>query len=348
MIISMNRILGLAAAVTLSMLLSVSPAALAQDDIPGDKELAGLHSDSNVPESTDPIKFPLWEWTGHLVTQTIAGEILKRMGYNVEYVHAGEIPSMPAIREGTLHVSLEYWVGNNRVKFYKATQRGGGAEDLGYLGIKAVEGWWYPSYMEEDCPGLPDWHALNDCKELFSTAETFPQGRAVDAPAEWITYNNLRVEALGLDYKLVASGGEGGLITEIESAYARKAPLMLAYYWSPHWIFEKYDMKQVALPPYEPPCWDDPSWGMNPDATYDCDFAIQELKKLVWAGVRDKWPAAHRFLRNYTITNEIQNSLVLKIDVEGQKLEDVVAEWIENNENTWHWWVKDALRNPGM
>ena len=42
-----------------------------------------------TPESTDPIKLPLWEWTGHHVSQMLAGEILKTMGYNVEYVHVG-------------------------------------------------------------------------------------------------------------------------------------------------------------------------------------------------------------------------------------------------------------------
>ena len=64
--------------------------------------------------------------------------------------------------------------------------------------------------------------------------------------------------------------------------------------------------------------------------------------------MRDKWPAAHRLLRNFQITNEDQNALVLKIDVEGQKLEDVVAEWLEENERKWGLWVKDAKYNPGM
>ncbi|MBM3465770.1 MAG: hypothetical protein FJX76_27070 [Armatimonadetes bacterium] len=345
---SLIRIFGLTCVAALALLLSVSRTTLAQEDEPGDQELAGLYALTEVPESLDPIKFPLWEWTGHQVTQYLAGELLKRMGYNVEYIHTAEIPSVPAIQEGALHVSLEYWVGNNRVKFFKATQRGGGAEDLGYLGIKAVEGWWYPAYMEATCPGLPDWHALNECVEQFATGETAPLGRAVDAPAEWITYNDKRVESLALKYELVRSGGEGGLITEIQSAYARKAPVMLAYFWSPHWIFAKYDLRKVDLPAYKPQCWDDPSWGVNPDATHDCDFAIQEIKKLVWTGVRDKWPAAHRFLRNFEITNETQNSLVLKIDVEGRDIESVVAEWIDGNEDTWYWWIKDALLNPGQ
>jgi glycine betaine/proline transport system substrate-binding protein len=316
--------------------------ARAQDD----ETFVVPESMANVPESPDPIKFPLWEWTGHHISQMIAGEILKRMGYNVEYIHTAEIPSVPAIQEGSLHASMEYWVGNNRVKFFKATQQGGGAEDLGYLGLAPRETWYYPPYVEKDCPGLPDYNALNQCKELFSTTETFPQGRFLDYPAEWVINNDKRLAALGVDFALVRSGGEGAMITEIESAYARQAPLLVQF-WSPHWLLSKYDLKEVKLPPWEPACEEDPAWGVNPDATYDCDIPIQEIKKLIWGGLREKWPAAHRLLRNVQITNDIQNALVLKVDVEGQKIEDVVKTWLDENTHIWRWWVKDALMNPG-
>ncbi len=42
-----------------------------------------------VPESTDSIKIAINEWTGQHITAHVAGEVLKRMGYNVEYVTAG-------------------------------------------------------------------------------------------------------------------------------------------------------------------------------------------------------------------------------------------------------------------
>jgi glycine betaine/proline transport system substrate-binding protein len=302
---------------------------------------------TTVPESPDPIMLPLWEWTGHHISQMITGEVLKKMGYTVEYVHTAEIPSVPAIQEGSLHASMEYWVANNREKFFKATQEGGGAQDLGYLGLVPMETWYYPAYVEEQCPGLPDYKALNDCKDLFATAETLPQGRFLDYPAEWVTNNDQRVAALGLDFALVRSGGEGSLITEIDSAYARKAPLVLQF-WTPHWVFNKYDLKPVALPDWEPACTEDPAWGSNPDATFDCNMPPGEVKKLVWAGVRDKWPGAYRLMRNVQITNAVQNALVLQVDVEGKDIDAVVQAWIDENQDIWRWWIKDALMNPGM
>lgn len=50
--------------------------------------IPSAYADS-VPESKDPIKLALNEWTGQHITTKAAGKILERMGYNVEYVTAG-------------------------------------------------------------------------------------------------------------------------------------------------------------------------------------------------------------------------------------------------------------------
>lgn len=300
---------------------------------------------AKVPESADPIILPLYEWTAHHVSQMVTGEILKRMGYNVEYRVTGNMAGNVAITEGEMHVDMEYWVSNNRVKFLKQTH-GGGAEDLGHLGLAPGEAWYYPAYMEEECPGLPDWKALNECAEIFAVPETFPKGRFLDYPAEWVAYNDKRIEALELDYVIVPSGGEGSIITEVESAYARKAPLLVVF-WEPHWLFSKYDLKKVALPEHKVACEEDPSWGVNPNAVWDCSIPAQEIKKLVWDGLRTKWPAAHRLVRAIQLGNDEQNAMVLEVDVDGADIEEVVTAWVDANESKWQFWVKDALLNPG-
>ncbi len=51
---------------------------------------------AGVPESDEPIKLAINEWTGQHITTRIAGELLKKMGYNVEYVTAGYYPQLVA------------------------------------------------------------------------------------------------------------------------------------------------------------------------------------------------------------------------------------------------------------
>ena len=60
----------------------------------------------------EPIKLAVNEWTGQHITTHVAGEILKRAGYNVEYVTAGYYPQMTAIQDNTVTATLEIWSSN--------------------------------------------------------------------------------------------------------------------------------------------------------------------------------------------------------------------------------------------
>jgi len=49
---------------------------------------AGMAVAADVPESDEPIKVILNDWTGQYVLAKIAGELLKKMGYTIEYFSA--------------------------------------------------------------------------------------------------------------------------------------------------------------------------------------------------------------------------------------------------------------------
>ena len=51
---------------------------------------------ADVPESKDPIKIALMDWTSVNINAHIYGDILKKLGYNVEYVTADYLsPASP-------------------------------------------------------------------------------------------------------------------------------------------------------------------------------------------------------------------------------------------------------------
>ena len=110
-------------------------------------------------ESADPIKLTLHDWTGQLITTQIMGEVLKKAGYNVEYVQADYLAQFAGLETGDLHVAMEIWETTGREAMDAATATGN-VEVLGPTGMQAKEEWWYPSYMKEKCPGLPNWEAL--------------------------------------------------------------------------------------------------------------------------------------------------------------------------------------------
>ena len=294
-----------------------------------------------IPESTDPIKLALNEWTGQHISTHVAGEILKRMGYNVEYVTAGYFPQFQGLEDGTITASLEIWSNNVGDQFTKAAATGNVIK-LGDLGVDTNEGWVYPKYMEQKCPGLPDWKALLKCTELLSSPETLPNGRIVAYPADWGARSAEIIKALELPYTAVPAGSEGALVAELKSAVAREDPLVMMF-WAPHWVLAEIDVGWVALPKYEAACNDDASWGPNPNATGDCGVDVAITFKVAWKGLEDKWPSAYRFLAGYQMDDEDQIPMMAAIDVGGEDLVDVTKKWVDDNEAKWRPMVEAAL-----
>ncbi|MCR9235391.1 MAG: ABC transporter substrate-binding protein [Alphaproteobacteria bacterium] len=305
--------------------------------------LAGALSLAAMPalaevESTDPIKLTLHDWTGQLLTTNLMGEVLKKAGYNIDYVQADYIAQFAGLKTGDLHVAMEIWETTGREAMDEATGTGN-VQNLGETGMQAIEEWWYPSYMKETCPGLPDWKALNECAEAFSTAETAPMGRYLGGPVTWGGFDDERVEALEMDFEVVHAGTDAALFAELESAYQREAPIVLWVY-APHWAPTKFDGEFVEFPAYTSECYSDPAWGSNPDMAYDCGKPRGPIWKVAWSGVEDKWPGAHAIIKAFNIDNQEMGDMVAKVDLESEKLEDVVANWMTTNESRWQEWIK--------
>ncbi len=289
-------------------------------------------------ESTDPIKLTLHDWSGQLITTTIMGEVLKKAGYNVEYVQADYLAQFAGLKTGDLHVAMEMWETTGREAMDEATATGN-VVNFGETGMRAIEEWWYPAYMAERCPGLPNWEALKDCAEAFSTPETAPKGRYLGGPVTWGGFDEERVEALELDFEVVHAGTDAALFAELESAYQRQDPVLLWIY-APHWAPAKYAGDWVQFPPYSKECYEDPSVGVNPDAAYDCGKPTGPIWKVGWKGVAEKWPGAAKAIEAFHVTNDEMSAMIGKVDLEGAKIEDVVAEWMTANEPTWSGWIK--------
>lgn len=292
------------------------------------------------PESTQSIKLMQADWTSSLVDTEILNIILSTYGYNVEKVIADDSARYPGFENGDLTIALETWQTTQQDAF-NASVATGKVLDMGELGPQAREDWWYPEYMAEQCPGLPDWTALNDCAAAFSTPETAPKGRYLGAPVSWGGHDEERVAALDLPFEVVHAGTEAAMFAELTSAYERKAPIMLWVY-TPHWVPQVYKGHFVEFPAYSEECYNDPSAGINPDLAYDCGKPKGWIKKMAWADGEKIWPCAYDITRKFTMTSDEVGQLVYKVDVDGQSVEDVAMEWAKENETRWREWATCA------
>ena len=293
---------------------------------------------AEVPESQDPIIITLNDWTGQHISSYIMGTVLKKMGYNVEYMQADYIAQFAGLESGDLHIAMEIWETTARDTM-EASLKTGKTVDLEETGMMAIEEWWYPLYVKEKCPGLPDWQALKDCAAIFATAETAPKGRYLSGAATWGGYDKERVQALDLNFEVMHAGSEGALFAELEAAYQRKAPIIL-WVWSPHWVPIKFEGEFVEFPRYTDECYKDPSWGINPNMAYDCGKPRGWVKKVGWAEGDKKWPRAFQAARKYRLDNQTMGLMVGEADLNGRDVKEVVEEWINKNEHIWKEWIK--------
>lgn len=286
-------------------------------------------SAADLGAKDETIKLAINEWTGQHVTTHIAGQLLEKLGYKVEYVTAGNFPQFEGLSDGSISGSLEVWMNNVGDIFPKALEAGK-IVDIGQLGLQTREGWVYPKYMAEICPGLPDWTALTKpgCVAALAAPETFPNGRLLDYPADW----GSRAATIAADNSLpltaVPAGSEGALVAELESAAAAKKPLLMMF-WAPHYALAEVETDWVTMPPCKS---QENEHCINPP----------EVHKILWKDFAVKWPAAYAFLQQLQMDAGEQQKMMLAIDKNGEDITAVTKAWIDANQATWEPWVKAA------
>ena len=299
----------------------------------------GLSSASaQVPESDEPIIIITNNWNSQLVMSKITGRLLEKMGYSTRYEQAHTQLQYSALGNGDMHLQMEVWEGTMAVPFESQVARGRMVDAGSHAAITREE-WWYPLYLQDICPGLPDWQALNDCSDALATPETGSKGRYLAGPTDWEKPDQERAEALGLNIQVVNATDAAHLRAELEAAAKDNKPIML-FNWTPNWVEAVYKGAFVEFPDHDPDCEAEASWGPNPEAKYDCGNPKKGwLKKGVWAGFEETWPCGLELIRNISFTNAQIAQLAAKIDVQGLTVERAAETWLEENPNVWQAWL---------
>ncbi|HSF93517.1 MAG TPA: ABC transporter substrate-binding protein [Thermohalobaculum sp.] len=288
-------------------------------------------------DSSDPIIIVQNNWTSQLVTSTIVGKVLESIGNTVEYAPSDSQLQFAAIGNGDMHFQIEAWEGSMKSAFESAIANEG-MVDAGAHDAVTREEWWVPGYVLEVCPGASNWEGLNACAAMFATAETAPKGRFVGPPADWGKNYADRVKALQMDFVAINVGQAATLWAELQSAYDRKEPIVL-FNWTPNFIESKFEGVFVDFPEPEPACFDDASWGPNPNATGDCGAPRGGwLKKAAWSGIAEEWPNAWKVLQKVNFTNAQIAAAALMVDVDGLTVEEAADKWIAENQDVIAGW----------
>jgi glycine betaine/proline transport system substrate-binding protein len=293
-----------------------------------------------APESDRPIKIVMMGYSGDNIIMYIYGKVIEKLGYTVEYTPADYLGQFAGLETGDLVIGSPGWDTTAKAAL-KAAFDTGKVLNMGDMGIPVQEDWWYPLYVKDVCPGLPDWKALlkPDCVKALSVAETAPKARFMSGPIEWGGHDAERIEAMGLPFEVIHAGSDGALTAEIVASIKRKQPI-IAWTWEPFWIPALYPGEFVKWPDYDDACYNDPKWGMNPDKAFDCARPKGRMWKTAWADGEKIWPKAYDVWRKMQLDSKTIGELVNKSDVEGVPTAQVAEQWIAEHESVWKPWTE--------
>ena len=284
----------------------------------------------SAADSSSPIVIPTHNWSSQVVMAYVIGGIFESMGNNVEYVSADTQAVYESIRQGDVTISHEVWQSTFGKSFYAAMGKGG-IIDAGNHDTISLEEVGVPQWVIDKnlCPGLPNWEALKNCKDVFATADSGGKGRILDGPQSWhgVEYTD-RVEALlGDDWVVKFAGSADALWAELAAA-KKEGRGTIVFNWTPNFT----DAEGYAFIE-----WPDYYLGCRKQDGGDskCGSPVGWLKKAANYKFPKTHPAAYTAFSRMSFTAGQIGGMAALVDIEKMTHADAGKAWLAANEDVW-------------
>jgi glycine betaine/proline transport system substrate-binding protein len=296
----------------------------------GAKSDAGDKAQSSAGASKGTVNIAVNPWVGYEADAAVVGYLLeKKMGYQVEKKDLKEEISWQGFDTGEVDVILENWGHEDLKKTYIEQKKT--AVEVGSTGNKGVIGWYVPQWLADKYPDITDSKNLNKYAGLFKTSESGGKGQLLDGDPSYVTNDEALVTNLKLNYKVVYSGSEAGIIKAAQQATKQQKPLLF-YFYEPQWLFAKEKYVRVKLPPYTAGCDADPK-------KVACDYPDYDLDKIASKKFADANSPAYQMIKNFTWTNDDQNLVSDYLTNQKMTADQAAEKWVNEHESTWKPWI---------
>ena len=284
----------------------------------------------SAEDSSAPIVIPTHNWSSQVVMAYVIGGIFESMGNNVEYVSADTQAVYESIRQGDVTISHEVWQSTFGKSFYAAMGKGG-IIDAGNHDTVSLEEVGVPQWVidKDLCPGLPNWEALKNCKDVFATADSGGKGRILDGPQSWhgVEYTD-RVEALlGDDWVVKFAGSADALWAELAAA-KKEGRGTIVFNWTPNFT-DKEGYAFIEWPAYYLGC------RKQDGGDSKCGSPIGWLKKAANWKFPKTHPAAYTAFSRMSFTAGHIGGMAALVDIDKMTHADAAEAWLAANEAVW-------------
>ena len=324
--------------------------------------LAFVSAMSATAVSAETIRMAGFTWPGAVVVQNLVTHIIEsRLGHEVEIVSVDIAAGMAAMckGDGSIDVQVDLWMPNHQEKWNKYIGDGSQACVIAGKPYLGVQGMFIPGYVQ-------DQHGIKSVEDLAKpeVAKLFDgdgdgKGEWWPGPAGWGSTNIglVKAKSYGFDKHIDALVvNEGAFKAKFQADYARKKPVLF-FYWTPEWLFAKYDLRQLEEPSFDgyamdskkgdpaykaDGCWDmyhpkeDPDWLDKSSVT--CAFPDASIYTTYSAAIKKKAPDVARLMDQIELNADMVSQLILQKEVDGRDPAEMAETWVKNNPdivNTW-------------
>jgi len=299
--------------------------------------LLSFYSFANNNTQHGEIVIPLNDWASQRVLSKAIGKLYGNLGLEVSYQDIKVKNQWGALKRGLVHIQIEVWEPSMGEAFneYVAKQH---ILDMGSHDATVREEWWYPLYVENHCPGLPHWQALNQCAHIFKQSDTQTHGVYYSGP--WFYNDADIIRALDLDFTIKELQDDKALITKLRNAVKHKSPIVLLN-WSPNWTDTRLKGRFIEFPEFSPECETVPEWGLNQKRIKDCGNKQNAwLKKAAWPGLKKYNQCAFNLLKNINLKSDMISEASALVIADELSEEQAVDAWLDLFEQDVKDWMK--------
>ena len=270
-------------------------------------------------------------WVGYEADAAVVAYVAeKKLGCTVNKKDIKEQVAWQGFSTGEVDAVLENWGHPELVKKYITQQKV--AESAGQTGNKGVIGWYVPPWLAKAYPDITNYKNLNKYAAKFKTSESGGKGQLLDGDPSYVTNDEALVKNLDLNFKVVYAGSETALIQAYRQAEKNKQ-WVIGYFYEPQWFLAEVPLVKVDLPAYTNGC----------DAVASkvaCDYPVYDLDKIVSTKFAKSGSTAYNLVKNFSWTNDDQNTVAKYIAVDKLSDEAAAKKWVDANPDKVAAWIK--------
>lgn len=247
------------------------------------------------------------EWDTEVASTNVVKIALEeQLGVEVEITPVDAAVMWQGLANGDFDAIVAAWLPETHKEYLARTK-----DKVDYLGSNlepAKIGLVVPAYV-----GIDSIEELNSVKEKFNKEIV-----GIDPGAGVMEAARRAIDDYNLDLNLVESSGAA--MTVALTTAIRNGDWVVVTGWSPHWKFQKWDLKYLADPKQ--------SFG---EAEYIATIARK--------GLKDDMPKVYSFLKNFQWDVSDMESVMVDIQ-EGMAPEKAAQKWVNNNREKVQSWAK--------